>query len=145
LGYTRDELLQIGLQEIDATFTAEMIAAAFESIANSKEKQATLPTIFRRKDGTTFSVEVYLKAYEENGKRYIISSATKASILEKAKEELQFHSVLFSHITDAVISLDKDLRITSWNKYATSIFGWEEHEVQGLPYRQLMQPFYVDV
>jgi len=145
LGYTRDELLQIGLQEIDATFTAEMIAAAFESIRNSKEKQATIPTIFRRKDGTTFDVEVYLKAIEEDGKPYIITSATKASVIEKAKEELQFHSVLFSHITDAVVSLDKDLCITSWNKYAVALFGWEEHEVRGLPYRELMQPFYLDV
>ena len=142
LGFTREELLQIGMQDIDATFTREMIAAAYESIRNSKEKQATVPSRFRKKNGTTFGVEVYLKAFEEYGKPYIIASATKASVIEKAKEELQFHSVLFSHITDAVVSLDKNLCITSWNKYAAAIFGWAEHEVLDVPYRTLMQPFY---
>jgi PAS domain S-box-containing protein len=68
LGYTREELMQMGMQDIDTTFTHEMIAAAYESIRNSKEKQATVPTIFRRKDGTTFGVEVYVKAFEEDGK-----------------------------------------------------------------------------
>lgn len=145
LGYSREELLQIGIQDIDATFSGEMIAAAFESLRNSKEKQAIIPTIFRRKDGTTFGVEVYLKAFEEEGKAYIFTSATKASVIEKAKEELQFHSVLFNNITDAVVSLDKNLCINSWNKYATAIFGWAEHEVLGVQYRKLMQPFYPGV
>jgi PAS domain S-box-containing protein len=142
LGYSREELLQIGMQDIDATFTREMIAAAYESVRKSREKQATVPSRFRRKNGTTFGVEVYLKAFEAQGKPYIIASATEASVIEKAKEELQFHSVLFSHITDAVVSLDKDLCITSWNKYATAIFGWVENEVLGVQYRKLMQPFY---
>ncbi|WP_162945003.1 PAS domain S-box protein [Flavisolibacter nicotianae] len=142
LGYSRDELLQIGMQDIDAIFTREMIAAAYESVRNSEEKQATVPSRFRKKDGATFGVEVYFKAFEEGGKPYILASATRASVIEKAKEELQFHSVLFSHITDAVVSLDNDLCITSWNKYAVAIFGWTEHEVLGVSYRNLMQPFY---
>src|SRR6478672_12834490 len=100
LGYSREELLRIGMQDIDATFTREMIAAAYESVSNSEEKQATVPSRFRRKDGTTFGVEVYLKAFEQRGLTYIITSATRASVIEKAKEELQFHSVLFRHITD---------------------------------------------
>lgn len=145
LGYSGEELLQMGMQDIDATFTREMIAAAFESIRNSKEKQAIVPTIFRRKDGTTFGVEVYLKALEEEGKAYIFTSATKASVIEKAKEELHFHSVLFNNITAAVVSLDKNLCINSWNKYATAIFGWAEHEVLGVEYRKLVQPFYPGV
>jgi PAS domain S-box-containing protein len=142
LGYSREELLRIGMQDIDATFTREMIAAAYESVRNSEEKQATVPSRYRKKDGTIFGVEVYFKAIEEGGKPYILASATTASVIEKAKEELQFHSVLFRHITDAVVSLDKDLCITSWNKYAAAIFGWEEHEVLGVPYRTLLQPFY---
>ncbi|MHA4844109.1 PAS domain-containing sensor histidine kinase [Flavitalea antarctica] len=145
LGYKREDLLQMGLQDIDAAYTLEMMAAAFESMRNSKEKQATIPTILRRKDGTTFNVEVYMKAFQEDGRLYIITSATNASVIEKAKEELQFHSVLFSHITDAVVSLDKDFCITSWNRYAASIFGWEEHEVLGVQYRLLLHPFYPGV
>ena len=101
-----------------------------------------MPTMFRRKDGTTFGVELYLKAFEEQGKPYIVASATMTSVIEKAKEELQFNAVLFRHITDAVVSLDKDLCISSWNKYAAAIFGWADHEVLGVPYRNLMQPFY---
>jgi hypothetical protein len=31
LGYSREQLLRMGMQDIDATFTHEMIAAAFES------------------------------------------------------------------------------------------------------------------
>lgn len=142
LGYTREELLEKRMHDIDATFPLEMIAAAYKSVQSSKEKQATVPSKFRRKDGTTFDVHIYLKAFEDNGKPYIIASANKVSVIETAKAQLQFHSVLFSHITDAVVSLDKDMCITSWNKYAAAIFGWEEHEMLGVQYRNFLQPFY---
>lgn len=145
LGYTKEELLEIGMQDVDATFPLEMIAAAYQSIRSSKERQATVPSRFKRKDGTTFDVEVYLRAVEEHEKPYIIVSAAKASVIEHAKAELQFHSVLFSHITDAVVSLDKNLCVTSWNRYASVIFGWSEDEVLGIEYRNLMKPIYPGV
>jgi PAS domain S-box-containing protein len=145
IGYTKEELLQIGLQDIDAVFTQEIMATAFESIRKSEEKQATIPTIHKRKDKSTFEVEVYLKAVEEGGKNYILASATRSSVIKKAAQEMKFHSILLNHITDAIISLDKDLRISSLNKYAAALFGWEEKEVTGIYFRDLLRPVYPEV
>ena len=41
---------------------------------------------------------------------------------------------------DAIISKDLDGRITSWNRGAQRIFGYEEHEVVGKPVTILMPP-----
>src|SRR5205085_2508472 len=58
LGYTKEELLSITPEDIDTVFSNKTMQAAFESIINSKEQHATFPSVLRRKDGSTFEVEV---------------------------------------------------------------------------------------
>ena len=107
------------------------MAAAFERIIKSKEQHATFPTTHRRKDKSTFEVEVYLRCFKENNNNYILVSATERSVLTKAQEELKFHSTLFNNIFDAIVATDQNFNITSYNKFATQIFGWKEEEVIG--------------
>src|SRR3954467_5390826 len=76
LGYTKEELLSKTPQEIDATFSNEMIVTAFNSIINTKEQHGTFPTVYRRKDGSTFETEAYLRSFTENNHTYILVSAT---------------------------------------------------------------------
>lgn len=142
LGYTKEELLDLSPADIDATYDDHTIGAAFEAIMNSKEQHATFPAIHKRKDRSTFEVEVYLRCLEENGRFYILCSATKTSVLKKAQDELKFHSILFNNISDAIFSTDENFTITSWNNYAEEIFGWSAKEAIGQPIHTLTTMVY---
>jgi PAS domain S-box-containing protein len=131
LGYSKEELLNLSLSQIDAAYNIESISSAFDAIIKSKEQHANFPTIHRRKDGSTFSVEVYLRCFTENGQPYILALATDTSVLKKVQDELNFHSILLNNITDAIVSTDQNFIVTSWNKYAEEIFGWSAQEAIG--------------
>ncbi|HEX8331448.1 MAG TPA: PAS domain S-box protein [Segetibacter sp.] len=142
LGYSKDELIGLTVEDIDASFTNETMAAAFENIINSKEQHATIPTRHRRKDKTTFDVEVYLRCFKDDGHIFILATSTQASVLLRVQNELNFHSALFNKISDAIISTDENFVITSWNRYAEEMFGWTEEEAIGKPTRDLTAAIY---
>ncbi|MCW3114595.1 MAG: hypothetical protein JWR18_2991 [Segetibacter sp.] len=144
LGYTKEEFLNLKPDDIDAVYSLETMAAAFDGIIKSKEQHATLPTIHRRKDKSTIEVEVYLRCFKVNNDNFILVSATERSVLTKAQEELKFHSTLFNNISDAIVATDESFNITSYNQSAAQIFGWKEEEVLGKNTREITASIYPD-
>jgi PAS domain S-box-containing protein len=142
LNYTKEELLNKTPEEIDATFSNETMQAAYEIIINSKEQHAIFPTVLRRKDGSTFEVESYLRCFSENNNTYILVSVTDTSVLKKAMAKLQFHGILFNSISDAIIAIDKKFCITSYNMHAQEMFGWGANEAIGKFTDELLAPVY---
>ena len=55
------------------------------------------------------------------------------------ESEARFRSV-FESATDAIVLADQHGVITSWNRSAQTIFGYEEREVLGKPLTILMPP-----
>lgn len=47
------------------------------------------------------------------------------------EESLLFQASLLTNISDAVISVDKEFKVTSWNKAAEEIYEWKASEVIG--------------
>ena len=54
-------------------------------------------------------------------------------------ETLSYNTTLLGNISDAVITVDKNLLITNWNKYAEDIYGYKEAEVKGKLFYEVMQ------
>ena len=56
-----------------------------------------------------------------------------AGIAERKKAELRaaYQARLLSHVSDAIIAVDKDFQITSWNLAAERLYGYTETEVLG--------------
>ncbi|RPI35809.1 MAG: hybrid sensor histidine kinase/response regulator, partial [Nitrospiraceae bacterium] len=86
LGYTRDELLSLSIQNVDAG----------EAAVQSGEKKwgnlqphvpVTNETVYRRKDGLTFPVEVRLGIMEISGRLLIMGLARDISERREAEEE----------------------------------------------------------
>jgi len=71
LGYTREELESLTVFDFDGTFTRETW------LVHRTETQAlgasTVTTTHRRKDGTTFPVEVYVKQFMFDGEPYTVT------------------------------------------------------------------------
>lgn len=60
--------------------------------------------------------------------------------IKQAEEQLRYQSNILQNISDAVISLNLDFTIRSWNKAAERIYGWRAEEVIGQSYLDLLYP-----
>lgn len=49
----------------------------------------------------------------------------------RAEERIQYQANLVENVSDAIVSADKEFRITSWNKAAEAIYGWTAEEALG--------------
>ena len=84
LGYGRQELLSLGIQDIDMNITRDNWPPA--------RKSYSVRTSYKRKDGTLFPVELYLSYFEYQGQSYYFAFFTDIS---KQKEmESQLHRSL---------------------------------------------------
>ncbi|PIQ30638.1 MAG: hypothetical protein COW62_11850, partial [Zetaproteobacteria bacterium CG17_big_fil_post_rev_8_21_14_2_50_50_13] len=86
LGYSREELMSMKITDIDSTFKANEIAAQIRKTGNSR-----FESIHRRKDGSTFPVEVSSKRVELD-KPYVLNIArdiTKRKLAEAEVQKLQ--------------------------------------------------------
>lgn len=57
---------------------------------------------------------------------------------KKSEERAAYLANILEHTVDAVVSLDLDTRIVSWNKGAEMMFGYTQEEMVGKPLQTLM-------
>jgi len=62
MGYSRSELLAMGPQDIKPYLTEGDLVLKFDEIIKTKDRVGTIETVHRRKDGSMFPVEVFLRA-----------------------------------------------------------------------------------
>lgn len=86
LGYTREELLALGPHDIKPEFDRAALARFFDDINASPGGSGTLETRHQRKDGSTFPVEVNLRALTLNG-RITMTAVVRDITLRKAAED----------------------------------------------------------
>jgi two-component system, cell cycle sensor histidine kinase and response regulator CckA len=82
LGYTREELLNLRIYDIDLTLTEERVRADVERLARER---ITVEGLFRRKDGTTFPTEISLGMWDSGQPQLFVAIArdiTRKSQLE---------------------------------------------------------------
>lgn len=58
---------------------------------------------------------------------------------EEIREQRDRERLLLSGIGDGIVAIDRDWRITLWNKAAGRITGWTEAEVLGKPFRSIVK------
>jgi PAS domain S-box-containing protein len=62
----------------------------------------------------------------------------------RAEEKLRYQATLLENISDAVVSVDMDFKIRSWNDAAENIYGWKAEEVEGKSFREVTALEYLD-
>ncbi|MHB1269002.1 MAG: diguanylate cyclase domain-containing protein, partial [Acidithiobacillus ferriphilus] len=116
LGYTREELLSMGVDDIDPVFSKSPLSG--QVLAQLRESgRAQFETIHRRKDGSTFPVEVHSVAVEID-RPYLLaitSDITVRKALEAAQQDGARHlqritdfSVLLSSANEAIAQMENE-------------------------------------
>ena len=110
------------------------VAAMQERIARmaadadvSEPAEATL----LRLDGSTIVVESTSVRTRWQGRPAFQVILRDLSERRRAEEVMRHQASLVAHVSDAIIGLDADGRIASWNPAAEAIYGWAPDEVVG--------------
>jgi diguanylate cyclase (GGDEF)-like protein/PAS domain S-box-containing protein len=107
--------------------TLERIASLEEDEAATKPAEATLV----RLDGSTIVVESLSVRTKWDGRPAYQVIMRDLSLRKKAEATLRYQANLVEHVSDAIIGLDADGRIDSWNPAAEQMYGWSSDAVIG--------------
>ncbi|HPQ68277.1 MAG TPA: PAS domain S-box protein [bacterium] len=105
LGYTREELLQMKVLDIDPHMAADKWKEHWA--ATRKLPPRPIERVHQRKDGTQFPVEIIPHYFEHNGYEYHITTSQDITERKKAEAELVRHR---EHLTALVDERTRELR-----------------------------------
>ena len=91
LGYTRDELMQLHLSDIDPVFPRDNIDEQWEQFTKDKVLGHHIETIHRRKNGVEFPVEIFSKHIWFGNVEFHVAFVRDITERKKAEEERIAH------------------------------------------------------
>ena len=86
LGYTRDELLSLSIGDVEIGRHDQSLRTMWEKLKSGKPMTAT--GIHRRKDGTTFPVDVRLGSLEVDGRPHVLALARDTTERDRVQRQL---------------------------------------------------------
>ncbi len=124
LGYTRQELQSLTVPDIDPIVTAPIFAQHMTRIRESGP--LTLETVHRRKDGSTFPVEVKIRLVQCD-REYLLAVVRDISERKRAENALRTSEERLRLVLDtlpaAAYTCDTHGLITYFNKSASDLWG----------------------
>jgi PAS domain S-box-containing protein len=133
-GYPRIELLgqpaEILFPERFRVFHRELRASVFFT-PQSRPIGGGRDLYAMRKDGSEFPVEIVLNPLDADGGTRVLSVIVDTTARRRV-ENLQAHLVaIVESSTDAIIAMDLDGVVSSWNRSAEAMFGYSATEMVG--------------
>ncbi|MBM3270340.1 MAG: PAS domain S-box protein [Candidatus Sericytochromatia bacterium] len=127
-GYTRTELLSLGIADIEAQETPDEIRRHVEKIVASGRDR--FESRHRRKDGTVFDVEVSAMAGPGDGGE-IVAFIRDITERKRVREELIRLRQAVDASSEAIFMTDRDGTVTFVNPAFTRLYGYSAAEVVG--------------
>jgi len=141
LGYSREELLSMTVWETNPAMDADLYK---KTLTKAREAgYAILECVHRRKDGSTFPVEVSLRCAKLD-REYIIAVCRDISERQQSEKALRQsedrYRDLVEHTEDLVCTHDLQGRLISVNPVPARLLGYEVAELLQIPMRDLVAP-----
>lgn len=131
LGYTREELLSLSVEDIEETFVPQQMERMWRDMELGVPLE--VEGVHQRKDGSTFPVEVRVGLLERDGNRLmfaIVRDVTKRKEDEEAlRESEERFRQLFENSADAFFIHDRRGRILDCNTEACRALGYTRKEL----------------
>ncbi|HEV2617671.1 MAG TPA: PAS domain S-box protein [Candidatus Acidoferrales bacterium] len=133
LGYSREELIGKHKSDFDVGLDDTAIQRLKQRVVAGEA--LTFETCHRRKDGTSFPVEVRVSQFAQGGRRFLclvrdITERKRADDELRASEE-RFRSVV-DHAMDGFFLFDEHQAIVDVNKQACESLGYSREEMIGM-------------
>lgn len=131
LGYTRNELLKMRVTDI--CISKNDYSSFGEKVKQAKEKgHLILECDQRRKDGTTFTVELNIKYVSHNESNYLIvvvrNITDRKSVEIKLQESEEMYRSLVESTEDSIYLVDKECKFLFMNKNYMKMMGLSGNE-----------------
>jgi diguanylate cyclase (GGDEF)-like protein/PAS domain S-box-containing protein len=145
LGYSYDELLQLGPHDLkpDAG-ELQRINRRFDEVIQSASKTGMIRTVHQRKDGSRIPVEVYLRAFQSEGRQLLVAVVRDITERLKAEAELrdseQRFRVAFNQAAVGLAHVAPEGRWVMVNQKLCEIVGYTQKEMLNLRYQDLTHP-----
>ncbi|MDO9372110.1 MAG: PAS domain S-box protein, partial [Gammaproteobacteria bacterium] len=142
LGYSSEELARMTVFDIKPDMTRERFSKLVQPLLSGARERVSFETRHRRKDGTTYPVEIRLQfSHSETAPAFVavVQDITERKLAEETLfQEKERAQVTLQSIGDAVITTDNEARVDYMNPVAEQLTGWTVAEARGQP---LMQVF----
>jgi Amt family ammonium transporter len=141
LGYTREELLGLSVADVETGFDPAGLPELWGKVIAGKP--ITLDGTHRRKDGSTFPVEIRLGVFESDGRRLMLALARDVSERQKAQaalreSERRFRQ-LFEQSVDALLVHDEEGRVVDCNSEACRSLGYTREKLLKLSVKDFVE------
>ncbi len=138
LGYSREEMLRLGISDLRPLGEDPAVAARIGRTLDETGRFEGSGEAHRRKDGTVIQCEVNIRRVDVGGKRYSI--VVLRDLTERLKAE-EFFRVLFQKARDPVYLVEgEDLKIVEANEEACRLLGYTREELLRLRVPDIVPP-----
>jgi PAS domain S-box-containing protein len=129
LGYCRDELLELGVGDLETGMELDQVRTTWRDMVPGEF--VTLMGRHRRKDGSTFPVEVRVACYHLEGQRRYVALARDITDRKKTEETLYKLSLAVTHSPSMIVITDHLGKVEYVNPAWERITGYSLREVHG--------------
>jgi diguanylate cyclase (GGDEF)-like protein/PAS domain S-box-containing protein len=139
LGYTREQLLQLGPQDV-LPMGREEISRDFDEVIAAGDPGLRHERPFVRSDGREGCTELRRRALRTEGGTLIVTIGRDITERKQADEARASLAAIVENANDAIIGRTLDGRITSWNAAAELLLGYSAAEAIGQPITLILPP-----
>jgi len=140
LGYAREELLGMNMADVEVNRPRSALVKSWREMAAGVP--LVIDGIHRRKDGTTFPVDVRVGLFKSGEDPLLLTLARDVNERRKAEQALRESEKLFRQLfersVDALFLHDSDGRIIDCNSEACSSLGYSREELLALPVKNII-------
>ena len=132
LRYSMDELAALTPIDIKPEFTRETFEATLESLRSNKKRIVAFTTVHRRKDGSTYPVEVHLQRSVLDSKPVFTQIILDITERTQTEESLSQARLFLESAPDATVIVNSEGRIEVANTQTVILLGYTLDELRGM-------------